>query len=239
MIDFDTLWDYDDPAGTEHRFRDLLPQLEHTQAYWPLLTQLARTLGLQGRFEEAHEWLDQVEGAEPRPDTLAWVRYLLERGRLFNSAGRPDQAQPFFAEAWQLAVPAGIDSYAVDAAHMLAIVAPAPEQISWNEQAIALAQASPDPAARNWLGSLYNNLAWTYHDLGHYPTALALFEQALAFRQQQGRPKQIHIAQWCVARCLRSLGRPQEALAILQTLSPADPYVQQELIANGDPNPSA
>ena len=232
MVDFDALWDYDDPAGTEQRFRALLPQLVQTESYWPLLTQLARTLGLQGRFEEGHEWLDQVAAAQPRPDTVVWVRYLLERGRLFNSAGHPDQAQPFFREAWQLAVPAGFDFYAVDAAHMLAIVASPPEQIGWNEQAIALAKGSPDPRARNWLGSLYNNLGWSYHDLGDYPTALALFEQALDFRRQQGRPKQIAIAQWCVARCLRSLGRRQEALSILQTLSPDDPYVQEELGLN-------
>lgn len=64
-----------------------------------------------------------------------------------------------------------------------------------------------------WLGSLYNNLGWTFHDQGNFARALDLFEKAVHFRAAQNQPKQLLIARWCVARCLRSLGRMEEALA--------------------------
>ena len=41
----------------------------------------------------------------------------------------------------------------------------------------------------------------------------ALFERALAERQKRGPNRETRIARWCVARCLRSLGRLEEALA--------------------------
>jgi len=49
----------------------------------------------------------------------------------------------------------------------------------------------------------------------------------------------VHIAKWSVARCLRSLGRHDEALAILEALEregraagKPDPYVDEEIAAN-------
>jgi len=47
---------------------------------------------------------------------------------------------------------------------------------------------------------------------------MEMFEKALKFRQQQGDEPQIQIAKWCVARCLRSLGRVDEALAVQRVL---------------------
>jgi hypothetical protein len=52
------------------------------------------------------------------------VRYLLERGRVFNSTGHRLEASPLFREAWELASAAGQDFYAASAAHMLVISEP-------------------------------------------------------------------------------------------------------------------
>src|SRR3954463_317333 len=92
---FDTIWDYDQPAVSEARFRALLPQAEaagdagYLAELW---TQIARAQGLQREFAGAHTTLDHAEalglGAGPR----ARVRLLLERGRAWNSAGQPDAA---------------------------------------------------------------------------------------------------------------------------------------------------
>jgi len=161
---------------------------------------------------------------------LPRIRYLLERGRVFNSSNSPEKARPYFLEAFDLAQAAGQDFYAVDAAHMIAIVEPPAEQLAWDLKALHLAENSPSARARKWLGSLYNNIGWTYHDMARYDDALNIFEKALAWQQANGQPENIRIAQWCVARMLRSLGRIPEAMTILREIEPHDGgYVYEEL----------
>src|SRR5947209_19946449 len=90
LPDFDTLWDYTNPSDTEGRFREILPAARSSrdEAYLAeLLTQIARTHGLQGRFDEAHATLDEVASMLPATPPRTQVRYLLERGRVFNSSG--------------------------------------------------------------------------------------------------------------------------------------------------------
>lgn len=238
MAEFDQLWDYDHPDATERALRALLPQAAQDPAYHAqLLTQIARTQGLQGQFDAAHATLDAALAMLDGAPTVVRLRYLLERGRVLNSSGRPAEARPLFAEAWELGRAAGEDSLAVDAAHMIAIVEPSPAgQLEWNYKGLELAQRSP--AARRWLASLYNNIGWTHADAGEHERALATFEQALALRREQGQPDLVRIARWCVARMLRLLGRPAEALAIqadllreLQAGGGEDPYVNEELAA--------
>ena len=217
LPDFDQLWDYDHPADTEQKFRAVLEAARasaNAVYYGELLTQIARAQGLQRKFDEAHRILDEVEmtlTGDPKRSRLR-IRYLLERGRVLNSSRHPDRARPLFWQAWKLARTAGEDFYAVDAAHMLGIVGSPEVGLDWNEKALALAEQSADPKTRKWLGSLYNNMGWTHHDAGRYAEALELFEKALKFRQAQGMEQPIRIAKWCVARCLRSLGRVNEAL---------------------------
>src|SRR5437660_90948 len=127
LPDFDALWDYDNPAASESRFRALLPAADAAgdAAYRAeLLTQIARTEGLQGRFAAAHQTLDTVAALLTSDRVMARIRYLLERGRVFNSAGAPEPARPLFQAAWGLAQAHGADYHAIDAAHMLGIVAP-------------------------------------------------------------------------------------------------------------------
>ena len=59
----DTIWDYDQPQVTELKFRELLPAAERSgnkSYYTELLTQLARTLSLQRKFDDAHEILNKA-----------------------------------------------------------------------------------------------------------------------------------------------------------------------------------
>jgi tetratricopeptide (TPR) repeat protein len=240
LPDFFALWDFDHPESTEAAFRAILPAARAASDIdylAQLLTQIARTEGLQRRFADAHRTLDETEALLPRASATARVRYLLERGRAFNSSGHKDTARPLFDSAWDLARNERIDVLAVDAAHMIAIVCGPDSAIVWNEKAIAYAAQSQDPKARNWLASLENNLGWAYQDKGDYAKALELFRKALAGRQEQGRPGEIRIARWCIARCLRSLGRFDEALSAQEALrqeitaSAAEPdgYVFEEI----------
>lgn len=230
----DPLWDYDDPAGSEERFRALLdiPPLPLPTAYrLQLLAQIARTYSLRRRFAEAHTLLDQVQ-AEMTGGDLVEVRFLLERGRAFNSAGEREQALPLFRQAFAIADTVGEPFYAVDALHMLAIAAPPDEQLSWNLRAVDYALASGDNRARGWLASLYNNIGWTYFDRGEFEQALAAFRQAFTERQRQGNPDQIRVARWSIGRALRALGELPAAL-LVQRLLEEDPdhsgFVEEEL----------
>jgi tetratricopeptide (TPR) repeat protein len=215
LPNFDALWDYSNPQGTEQAFRALLPTAEaagDVSYLAELLTQIARTEGLQQRFDDAHRTLDTVEPLLPAAGARARIRYLLERGRAYNSSRRPNEARPLFLQACELAREKREDFYAVDAAHMLAIVEPAEASLQWNERAIEMAEGSADPRARGWLGSLYNNLGWSYHDLGRYEDALATFQKGLEWQRGAGKEREARIAAWTVARALRSLGRYEEAL---------------------------
>ena len=221
LTDFDALWDYNDPAGTEVKFRELLPGAKESSDksyYAQLLTQIARTEGLQRKFEDAHQTLDTVEVLLTDELIVAKIRYLLERGRVYNSSNQPDKSKPLFLEAWELGVAKGEDFYAIDAAHMLGIVEPPEKQLEWAGKAIELAEKSTDQRARNWLGSLYNNTGWTYHDLKQYDKALELFEKSLRWREGKNDEEGIRIAKWTIARTYRSLGRIEKALQIQREL---------------------
>lgn len=223
QLDFDALWDYQHPDQTEVAFRQLLQEAEraHDRSYHlQLLTQIARTQALQRQFAEAQQTLDLVKDQLNTSLVVPTIRYLLERGRVFNSSGQPAEAEVWFHQAWELArVHEEAAFFAVDAAHMLAIAASSFEgKTAWNHNALDHALSSYDERAQGWCGSLYNNLGWTYHDQGDYQRALEYFEQALAWQQEHGKVRERRIAQWCIARTLRSLQRTTEALALQQEL---------------------
>ena len=220
--DFDQLWDYDDPAASEQRFRELLPAVSERgplSLRVQLLTQIARALGLQRRFDEARAVLAEASAQLADAGELARIRWLLELGRCNNSSGDREGSVPFFRDAWELACVTGEDFHAVDAAHMLAIVEPSAEdRLAWTQRALALAEGSGDERVAKWPGSLHNNIGWTFHEQGDFERALGHFRHALVWRERQGAIDTIRIARWCIARCLRSLGRVDEALAMQQAL---------------------
>jgi tetratricopeptide (TPR) repeat protein len=228
MTDLRALWDFDDPAGSEARFRAAADLAEGCERL-ALLTQVARALGLQERYDEGHALLDQLAVT----DEEVAARVSLERGRLLRSAGDPEAARPHFAAAEQHAPD---DALRVDALHMLALVAPPDEQLAATERALAVARASADPEARRWDASLLNNIGMVHADAGDWPAALAAFEEALAARERIGGDADVRVARWMVGWTLRHLGRTAEALAIQRALQAeldaagaTDPYVDEEL----------
>jgi tetratricopeptide (TPR) repeat protein len=150
---------------------------------------------------------------------IARVRCLLERGRVFNSSGKPDRARPLFLQAVEAGTDAKLDGYVVDALHMLAIVEPeASAQHDWNCRAMALAEASSDPTARKWLATLYNNIGWTYYEQKRYDDAMDVFRKAIPLREQAGKVIPLRIAHYCVGKTLRAMGKIDDALAIQRRL---------------------
>jgi tetratricopeptide (TPR) repeat protein len=232
LPDPDTLWDYAKPAETEKRFREVLARasLSRDRDYaLQLRTQIARALGLQGKFEEALEELDAVERARgeaalARPTGAGLpavrIRCLLERGRVYNSWKQPEKARPLFLDAWELGLEKGLDRHAVDAAHMMALLETEPaERLAWSRKAMELAEASPDEKAKRWLGALYNNMGWDAHDRGDFAEALRLHGKCLAWHEARDPGSAgTRTAKWSVARQLRALGRADEALARQRSL---------------------
>lgn len=239
LPNFDDLWDYNKPGESETKFRALLPLAEHGEdrSYLvQLLTQIARTEALQRKFADAHQTLDRAQALLTEEMTQAKVRYLLERGRVFNSSNHPDEARPLFLDAWEQASAAQEDFHIIDAAHMLGIVEPPEQSLTWDLRALALAEQTTNIRAKKWIGSLYNNIGWTYHDAGDYAQALEYFQKALAARQTEGISDKIRVARWTVARAQRSLGQVETALATQRELlkeftdiGETDGYVYEEL----------
>jgi len=233
----DRAWDFDHPAESEARFRSELAVLPPgSAARLELLTQLARAQGLQRNFDAATVTLDGVERALPGSPERVVVRFLLERGRVFNSSQQAANAVPLFRDALARARAAGEDFLAIDAAHMLGIAAPPAERLDWDLEAVAMTEKTSDPRAKRWLASLYNNIGWVYHDRGDYATALAYFEKALPAWVARGDARNVLFARWAVARAYRSLGRYDEALAVQRQLAAEcaaidapDGYVYEEL----------
>ena len=236
-LDFDSLWDYSDPHKTEEKFREVLLQIpDHGPAFLEMLTPIARAQGLQRKFNKAHQTLDQVERRLNAAISREKIRYLLERGRVLNTSGDTEASHKYFEKALEMATQLSQDSYAVDALHMLAIVAPPASSLDFNLRAIALAESSGQANARSWLASLYNNTGWSYHELGEYASALEMFEKAEKARVQNESASEIRIARWCVARALRSLNRVEEALSKqlmleeeLESAGETDGYVFEEI----------
>ena len=218
--DFEKLWDYSNPQKTEMDFRALLPNAKEKgdSYYGQLLTQIARAEGLQGKFEEAHKTLDGVEKMITKELVVVKIRYLLERGRVFNSSKQPQKACPTFLQAMSLANKHGEDFYVIDAIHMMQIVDPPEKQLEWAERAIKMAEKTDDKRAKGWLGPLYNNTGWSYFDLKQFDKALELFDKSLKWREQKEDEVGIRIGKWCIARTYRELGRIDEAFEMQKAL---------------------
>jgi len=229
-FDFETDWNYADPATSEARFR---ARLTTRQAAAPeyraeLLTQIARAQGLQRHFAPARETLHEAERLLSPQMRRARARVELERGRVLRSSGNPDPARAHFEAALRLSRAIGSDYHAVDAAHMLALVANSPKQaLDWNHKALAMALASRDPRTRRWEASLQNNIGWAHYDAGNYGAALAAFEQSRLAYAQQRRTDEERSARWAIAHVFRKQGNTRAALEHQRSLA-------AELAAKGE-----
>jgi tetratricopeptide (TPR) repeat protein len=224
------LWDFDDLDASERRFRELLATETDGGARAEVLTQLARVEGLRGDFEAGKRLLEEATREEA--SDAARIRIDLERGRLLRSSGNPEAALPLFESAFEAAQHAHEGFLAGDAAHMAALAAPdRAARMTWTERGIALADSDGD--ARYWLGPLLNNLGWEQYEAGDYDDALVAFERALAERERDHENgAAIPIARYAVAKTLRALGRPEEALVHIESAAASDAddaWFQEEL----------
>ena len=124
---FEEIWALGDPATIEKKFVELLEQTDsakNTSKYLQLLSQIALAQALQKKFDEAHKALDSAELLLTPEYTLAKTRILLERGRAYHQADNLDKAMKYFEQSYEFSVKHHFDYYAIDAAHMIAIITP-------------------------------------------------------------------------------------------------------------------
>ena len=208
------LWDFDDLDATEKHFRSQLA-LESSEGRAEVLTQLARVEGLRGDFEEGERLIEEAEAIGA--SRVARARIDLERGRLRRSSGNVEAALPLFESAFATSLEAGELFVAVDADHMAALATPNRDGfVAWTHRGIELAE-SGDELARYWLGPLLNNLGWELYESGEYSDALDAFQRALGERERDPENRAaIEIARYAVAKTMRALGRPEEAVPLLE-----------------------
>ena len=229
------LWNFSNPSESEQRFCDAMADARGDLRL-ELETQIARTYSLRKRFDDAHRLLDEIEprlqdaGLKPR------LRYLLERGRTFNSSGDKARARPLFLRAWELARAGEEEDLAIDAAHMVAIVEGGEKALEWNLMALPLATSAKDVEARRWKAPLLNNIGYELKVLGRYDEALGYLEQALVAYEERGDKDAIRVAHWMIANTLRMLRKFAAALAIQLRLEKefaadgrVDGYVLEEI----------
>lgn len=246
-LDLEPLWDFSNPQLSEQRFRAALQTASGDDALI-LQTQIARTFGLRKDFAKARELLESIAPQLHDAGPEARVRHALELGRTYASAVHPEESQTpeatarartAFQNALDQAQAAGLDGLAIDAIHMFAFIDTAPaDQLKWAEKALAVVEASDQPAAKRWEASIRNNLGYALHQLGRYDDALAQFTRALAIRERGTNAEATRVAHWMVAWTLRSLKRSDEALRIqlrlereAEAAGTPDPYIFEELEA--------
>jgi tetratricopeptide (TPR) repeat protein len=247
VVDLAALWDYSKPALSEERFRAEIVRAAPDDVFI-LQTQIARTWGLRKDFGKAREILESLEPKLDSVSAEAKVRWLLEMGRTWaspahakaqRSAAAKEKARGYNLRAFESAKQAGLDGLAIDALHMMVMVDEAPpQQLEWNMKAIAIMEASTQPAAKNWAGPLYNNVGYAHHEAGRDDEAIDFYRKSLAAYAAAGRDSDVRIEHWMIANALRTQGKLQEALAIQQRLErewdaagEPDPYVYEELEA--------
>jgi tetratricopeptide (TPR) repeat protein len=244
-IDVLSLWNYDDPAASELRFRELIKSASADDAAI-LETQIARTFGLRRRFDEARALLSRLEPRLPTLSSEARVRYHLEYGRTLvspvhnNSEKTPEAqaaARSAYLTAYDIARQSKLDYLAIDALHMLPLVDTDNESsMKWIKLALDTAVQSAQPESKKWESMLRHNHGYYLHTHRRYEEALAVFQANIPITEAGGNATKLRIAHWMVGWTLRSLGRLDEALSIQLRLeqenaqgSTPDQYVFEEL----------
>lgn len=143
------------------------------------LAQVARMNLILGDKEEGKKILKQAAERADDADPQGWSRYLGVKGRFEWKDSEFKNARATFEEMYDYCQSNSLHSRAIDAAHMVAIVAESFEdQVEWGKLGIDAAEKTDN---EKWLGPLWNNLAGTYFDKKDFAKALDCYVKAREF----------------------------------------------------------
>jgi len=195
------------------------------------LAQVARSHLIQGKKEQGRSWLEKAKALASKKMPMGWSRYLGVRGRFEWKDDQLEEATATFKEMYQFCLSHKLHSRAVDAAHMVAITAPHEEQIVWGKKGI---EAAEEGHLENWLGPLWNNLGWTFEEMGRYEESLDALLRAREYHWKLGSEHNKLVADWSVGHAYRQLEQLDEAS---HWLRPILAWAERRYVT--DPNPDA
>ncbi|MFH1687396.1 MAG: tetratricopeptide repeat protein [bacterium] len=213
------LLDQADQFFAEHDYQTALAKYEELVGYArqefnrsvevEALAQVARVNLILENRDEGRTWLEQAASRADETDPMGWSRYLGVKGRYEWKDDDLVAARKTFDQMYTFCNTNGLWGRAVDAAHMIAIVAETPEeQIEWNRLGIEAAEAGDQ---ENWLGPLWNNMAITHFDMKQYDSALTCFVKAREYHWRFSGEIAKLFADYHVGMTCRYLGRYDEA----------------------------
>jgi len=183
-------------------------------------TTLVRALSLHARAylirsfkEEGRPSILRAAELATPDDPIAWSAYLGVKGRFEWKDNNLEQAKATFTQWFDFCVTHDMTDVALDAVHMIAIVAPPREQIEWHRKGIALAEraVAAGKTSGGWLGPMYNNLGWVHFELKEYDQALEALQRARTHHHKHSNELSRLCADIFVAKVLRVMGRAEEA----------------------------
>jgi tetratricopeptide (TPR) repeat protein len=175
----------------------------------------ARSYLALGRPDDGRAWLERAAGAATNEQPLGWSRYLSVKGRFEWKDGDNEAATRTFRELYDYSRGHELWSRAVDAANMISITGEPSERFDWSRRGIEMAEAG---GMTGWLGPLWNNLGWNYHDAGRYDEAYDALVKAREYHYMKEAELPRLIADYSVAHVEMKLGRTDEARTDMLTV---------------------
>jgi len=173
------------------------------------LAQIARMHLLLNNKQEGRNWLVRAGEKVSDSDPMGFSRYMGVKGRFEWKDDDLKMAQSTFDKMYNYCSSNALYGRAVDAAHMIALVAADPEeQIKWSYLGIEAAEASD---VGTWLGPLWNNLAGIYYDQKNYDSALTCYQKARDYHWQYSGETAKLYADYHVGMTYRLVGKFDEA----------------------------
>lgn len=169
---------------------------------------IARTYLITEKKEDGRPWLERAAQYADPGKPSGWSRYLGVRGRFEWQDKKLEKATATFKEMYDFCSKNGLHERAVDAAHMVAITGGPQDQIEWGLKGVREAEAGH---IEKWLGPLWNNLGWTYEDMGKYAESLDAYLKAREYHYKYGDQKNKLCADWAVGHVYRLLGQADSA----------------------------
>lgn len=180
-------------------------------------SQVARCYLATNRKEEGREWLARAAEVATDKEPEGWSRYLGVRGRYEwkDAAEKARAISPeapkaavTFKEMYQFCMANNLFDRAIDAANMVTITGQMEERVEWGKMGI---EAAEKGNLESWLAPLWNNLGWTYSDLGRYEESLEALKKAREYHYKKENEKAMLIADWSVGHAHRMAGQLDSA----------------------------
>ena len=180
----------------------------HTSNHVEALAQVARAYSIRNLGEEGKPWLERAAALASSDEPRGWSRYLLVKGVYQREEDNRESATATFENLYNYCLIHDLHRRAVNAAHMLAIAAEPEAQINWGLKGIRAAEAG---GFDEWLGPLWNNLGWTYEDLGRNDESLDALIKAREYHWKGGSDHAKLVADWSVGHACRMVGELKQA----------------------------